>query len=449
MIVCTWTGAEVKALRTVAMRMTQERFAERVGYEPPTIRKWERATAARPVRGESAEALDSVLAGLDAEQLARFQAVVGGGFGALDVLAIGPATGAGGDSLDSGIPTGAWEVEVDEMKRREFGIFCGAAVVGPAMNLSVSGGRIGVSDAARLMAEVDTLAEREQAVGGGALVRQAVVGLNRAKAVLEAWEFTERAGKAYISAVGELATIAGWLAFDADMHELARCCYTEAFALAGESGDDQLTVHLCLNVANQVVALSRIGQANPHRALGLVERAKELTGKQPPGRIHALIAAREAQSYGVLGDRSGFRRAIATAWREFEHAMEHEAFDECPLWLRFVTETEVRCHEATGVGALGDLRKSLELSADLALDHSGARNSAAYRAGWTAALARVGDVGTAVEQALDVLVELERSVSSTRTLRILEPVRVAAEGRSDDEFNRRFDELVQRSAVAI
>ncbi|BDU07795.1 hypothetical protein FMUBM48_40580 [Nocardia cyriacigeorgica] len=431
------------------MRMTQERFAERVGYEPPTIRKWERATAARPVRGESAEALDSVLAGLDAEQLARFQAVVGGGFGALDVLAIGPATGASGDSLETGIPTGALEVEVDEMKRREFGIFCGAAVVGPVMNLSVSGGRIGVSDAARLLAEVDTLAEREQVVGGGALVKQAVVGLNRAKAALEACEFTERAGKAYMSAVGELATIAGWLAFDADMHELARRCYREAFALAGESGDDQLTVHLCLNVANQVVALSRTGQAHPHRALGLVERASELTRKQPPGRVHALMAAREAQSYSVLGDRSGFGRAIATAWRELEHAMEHERFDECPLWLRFVTATEVRCHEAAGIGALGDLRKSLELSSDLALEHSGARNSAAYRAGWAAALARVGDVETAVKQGLEVLVDLERSVSSPRTLRNLEPVRRAAEGRSDDEFNRRFDDLVQQAGVNL
>lgn len=76
MIVSTWTGAEVRALRTVALRLTQEQFAERLGFQPPTIRKWERATHERPVRGDLAAALDVELSRLTDEQRDRFTVAV-------------------------------------------------------------------------------------------------------------------------------------------------------------------------------------------------------------------------------------------------------------------------------------------------------------------------------------------------------------------------------------
>ncbi|MFI6364962.1 helix-turn-helix domain-containing protein [Nocardia sp. NPDC050630] len=422
MIVSRWTGAEVKALRIAALRMTQDEFAAQVGYEPPTIRKWEKATASRPVRGKSAHDLDSALARLSDQQAQRFRAAVAD------------------DSLAAGKPRIAREG--DEVKRREFGVVLGTAIALPAVESAPIPSRIGIAEAHRLAANVEDIAQREQIVGGTALVQTAVDELERAKAVLETCAFDEQAGKAFMRAAGELATIAGWLAYDSEMHPLARRCYADAFALANQAGDEELTIHVCLNAAHQATTLSRSGHGNPHRALGLIGRARDLSRSRSPGRVHALMAIREAQAYGVLGDRTGFGRAVATAWRELDFAFEHESPEECPRWLRFVTTTEIRCHEARGIGDLGNLAKAATLSAGLALEQAGARNAANYRAGWAAALANAGDIEGATDQGLSVLTNLEREVSSTRTLKLLAPVRDAVEGHSD-EFRQRFDDLAK------
>ncbi|MBB5911717.1 transcriptional regulator with XRE-family HTH domain [Nocardia transvalensis] len=442
MIVSTWTGVEVRALRTTALRLTQEQFAERLGYQPPTVRKWEKATHARPVRGESAQALDTELARLDAEQRARFRT-------AMDEQADRQLVTERSDSLAVSTRDIDQEVE-DEVKRREFGILLGAAFIAAGGDSSLALNRIGIDDARRLSESVTDFAQREQAIGGVTLVMTAVEELERAKALLETCTFTDPAGRAFMSAAGELATIAGWLAYDADLHPLARRCYADAFALANQAGDNDLTVHVCLNAAHQSIALSRTGEGNPHRALGHLNRARDLTIGRRPGRIHALIATREALSHALLGDRSGFGRSIATAWRELDFALDHEPLNDCPRWLRFVNPTEVRSHEAKGFGDLGDSRKSADLlAAGAELEQAGTRNAANYRAAWAATLADIGDTDGAVTQGLSVLDDLENSVSSTRTLRLLAPVRSTVDTKPDNEFRIRFDNLKRKVTSGV
>ncbi|WP_460695305.1 helix-turn-helix domain-containing protein [Nocardia thraciensis] len=438
MIVSKWTGVEVEALRLAALRLTQQQFAERLGFQPPTVRKWKKATVERPVRGESAEALDTALARLDDEQRARFRAALDNGNvvrGTDDGLAVG------GDVSGQGVE--------DDVKRREFGILLGATLLAPDSDSEVRLSHIGIGDAQRLTERVASFADREKRVGGPALVQDAITELEIAQHLLETCSCNNQAGRAFMSAAGQLAATAGWLAYDSDMHSLARRCYADAFALASQAGDDDLTVHVCLNAAHQSIALSRLGQSNPHRALGYLNRARDLSRGRPPGRVHALIATREAQAYGVLGDRSAFGKAIATAWRELDSALDHEPLDECPRRLRFVTPTEIRCHEARGVGDLGDLAKSADLAAGFALEHASASNAANYRAVWAATLAKVGDITGAVTQGNSVLTDLERSVSSTRTLRLLDPVRAAVEAAPDGEFRRRFDDLTRKVVINV
>ncbi|MFG1798337.1 helix-turn-helix domain-containing protein [Nocardia sp. NPDC049149] len=439
-----WTRVEVLALRVDALRLTQEQFAERIGFKPPTIRKWERATKDRPVRGESAQALDTWLARLDDDQRARFRAAT------VERVVVVPITADRTAALESANPDAgmldAQGAEDDVVKRRQFGVLLTAALVDSSVP---AGSRVGLGDARRVIEAVARLRSREQAIGGVTLVEEAVGRLELAKNWLDTCTFDEAAGRAFMSAVGNLATTTGWLAYDADMHGLARRCYADAFSLANQAGDNDLTVHACLNAASQLITLSHRGQGNPYRALSLVTRARDLVRSDPPGRVHTLIATREAQAYAVLCDRIGFSRAVSRAWRELDFALEHESIDECPEWLRFVNSAEVRCHEARGFGELGQFRKSADLSAGLALDQAGVRNAANYRAGWAASLANVGDVNGAVTQGLSVVDDLEGSVSSTRTLRLLEPVRVAVDDRLGDEFRERFDELVRKAAISV
>ncbi|MEU6184769.1 helix-turn-helix transcriptional regulator [Nocardia sp. NPDC047038] len=441
MIVSKWTKVEVKALRLAALRMTQEQFAEKVGFTTATIRKWERATHAKPVRNESAEALDTELARLTDEQRARFRAEINSVHEATVPLVHQRFVGIASDSLVRDGRDSAPEVE-DIVKRREFGMLLGAAYFAAGGDRAPA--RIGIADAQRLDTLAAEFGRREQVIGGAALVSDAVQGLEAAKHLLDTCAFSEQAGRAFMSAAGELATIAGWLSYDADRYPLARSCYADAFALASQAGDDQLTVHVCLNAAQMALSRQRTGEANPHRALALAARARALTRGHAPGRVHALIATREAQAYGVLGDRTAFGKAMATAWRELDFALDHESREDCPQWLRFVNATEIRSHEARGFSHLGDHAKSADLCSGLAVDKTSARNSANYRAGFAAALADLGEIDTAAEEGMSVLADLENSVSSTRTLRLLEPVRAAAEGRAE-EFSTRFDELAERT----
>ncbi|MDE1668459.1 hypothetical protein [Nocardia gipuzkoensis] len=450
MIVSKWTKVEVKALRSAALRLTQEQFAERTGFQVATIRKWERATADKPVRNDSASALDTELARLTDEQRARFRAEINDVREAATLPVRQLPISSAGDSLDrdTGEQRGATEIEVD-VKRREFGVLLGAVFLAAGGDTDAVPIRIGVADARRLNDFAAYLCRREQDIGGASLVETAVQALETAKHLLDTCAFSEEAGREFIRATGELATIAGWLAYDSDRYSLARRCYADAFSLANQAGDDPLTVHVCMNAALLAVSRLRNEEANPHRALNLAGRARQLARGHAhgPSRIHALIATREAQAYGLLGDRVAYRKAIATAWREFDSAVDHESHADCPPWLRFVNATEIRYHEARAHGRLGDHEKSADLYAGLVLEHAGARNSAGYRAGSATALVKVGDVDAAVEQGISVLADLEGSVSSTRILRRLEPVRAAAEGRSD-EFTTRFDELAGRVVSA-
>ncbi|WP_433724204.1 helix-turn-helix domain-containing protein [Nocardia sp. CA-129566] len=449
MIVTNWTGVEVKALRLVALRLTQEAFAEQIGYQPVTVRKWERAQDARPVRGKSALDLDTQLARLNNDQAERFWAAVTEARSVVSVHPGGYEAGAITDRSRNSLGAYAWEVEGD-VKRREFGRL--AAATGAAVALDswdLDGERLGMSDARRLLDRIDELESADQRVGGAQLVSYAVEGLARAKNQLETCAFATGTADVFASATGELAVLAGWLAFDANMHPLARRCYSDAMALASQADDNDLTAHTCLHAANQSIALTQIGHASPHHALQLVERARDLMRGRPPGRIHALIAIRQAQAVGLLGDRNAFGRAIATAWREVDQAVEYEPIDECPAWLRFVGHTEVRGHEARGYGRVGDLAKAVDLLEATVSDQASVRNSVNARAWLASARAAAGDFSGALAEAMPVVEHLGNTVSSPRTVKVLEPVRRATAGSSAGaEFGQRFDALTQTTITA-
>jgi hypothetical protein len=431
MTVSRWTGVEVRALRIAALRDTQQEFADRAGFFLPTIKKWHGATWEKPVRGASAEALDTMLRGLDDEQRERFDAELAT---RSDSSPPREKTSVQPGAIAFGMY--AWEVDSD-VKRREFGKLAGAV----AMTTAVwpFGEHIGPADAQRLLAAVDELEAQDQQIGGGTLVRFALEQLAHAKHTLDTATYDTATGNAFASATGHLAVLAGWLAYDADLHPVARRCYADAMALASEAGDEDLIAHTCLYAANQSIFLTRQGEGRPHHALKLIDRARTLMRGRPPGRIHALIAVREAQAQGVLGDRTGYGRAIATAWREVDQALDFEPEDECPQWLRFVTHSEIRGHEARGWGDIGDLRKSIDLLDAAATEERGTRNALNARAWSAAAHARIGDIPAAVDVGMMVLTELQK-VTSGRTLRVLEPV-TATDHPAAAEFREAFTAL--------
>ncbi|MEU1982747.1 hypothetical protein [Nocardia sp. NPDC019395] len=429
MTVSRWTSTEVRALRTAALRETQEEFAERAGYTLPTIKKWHRATRDKPVRGRSAEALDTMLRDLDTDQRARFET---------EIAPVREPVRRTVEVSQSSMSLGMYAWEVDSyVRRREFGKLATAVTI-TAVGWPF-GEQIGPADAQRLLTAVDELGEQDQQIGGGALVQAALEQLAHAKHTLDTASYDTTAGNAFAAATGHLAVLTGWLAHDTDLHQVARRCYADALALASEAGDEDLVAHTCLYAANQSIALARDGKGSPHHAAKLIDRARVLMRGRPPGRIHALIAVRDAQAQALLGDRMGFGRAVATAWREMEQATSFEPLEECPQWLRFVTPAEIRGHEARGYGEIGETHKSIELLDTAAAEEPGTRNALNDRAHAAVAHARMGDISAALALGTAVLAELEH-ITSSRTLRVMEPIRTSGHPAAE-EFRHRFAAL--------
>jgi hypothetical protein len=296
-----------------------------------------------------------------------------------------------------------------------------------------------------LRATVDQLYERDQMVGGAALARGALRQFYRAQRMLGESDYGERTGQQLMTAAGELAVCVGWLAYDAGNQDLARRLYTEAMTLADEADDSTLAIQVREKMALQAVQLARNGApAIARQALRLTGRAAEVARRDPEPRVHALLAAREAIACAVLGDDRGYRQAITRAWREADRGPGPGD----PVWLRFVTCSEISVAEAKGQMYLGAPHTAVQLyEQSLAGDSLSPRNRVNYRAQLAAALAATGDNRAAISEGLAVLPTLEADVASPRTLRELAPVREAAEQAGDEEFRARYDQANQGAAT--
>lgn len=413
----TWTGAEARLLRKVALRMTVREFATELGISPRTVSKWEQAGSSRQPRPHFQAMFDTLLDRADTAAHRRFAQAL-----------------ANRDSGDSGVDRRVFNKTLIGISTLALPAWAHTTSATPAgMNVD----KVHVQT---LRAAADWIRQRDQHVGGGVLLHQAADCLTRAKAMLETATYTPEVGTALMSATGDLALCAGWVAYDADREDLARQWYSDALALASEAGDDDLAVHALQNAS--LLAMSPTGTGSPSRAMQLTERSRIIARNIRSSRLHALIAARSAIAHAAMGDRPNFERAIGTAWREVEHAEGHELPADTAIWLQFVVPAEVRYHEARGRAYLGDL------DAAAAIYHAGAeaqpdpRNATNYRAALASTLADAGDTSTAIAEGVTVLGSLEENVSSWRTLRRLEPVReAAANHRGGEEFHVRFDNL--------
>ena len=428
-----WTAREITALRD-ALRMSKPEFARRVGVTPRTLRLWENGKTTR-IHAASQRLLHEALDTADPDAVHRFHRYLGDAEPTAEVV-----ESQGVSAAAFGLY--AWE-EDDELKRRQFGKLAAAGAV--ALLAGTGVGRIGLTDAQQLRRGIAALDDQDQRSGGGDLVDLAVRELAKAKAMLDTCSYDTDTADAFASATGELAVMTGWLAYDSDRQPLARRCYADAMALGTEADDAGLISHTCLYAANQLIRLSRNGEGSPHRALQLIGRARDLMRGTKSGRMHVLIAVREAQAQAVLCDRAAFDRAITTAWREMDYAASYEPVDECPAWLGSVNHSEVAHHEARGLADFGDFDRSIDLLGKAVDAQTFERNAVMTRASSANVLLRSGDLRGAVEEARPILTTLH-DLHSARTLRELRPIREAVEARQiDRDLRDEFDALDQKA----
>lgn len=376
-----WAGELVRALR-IALRLTQEGFAEHLGMAPRTVRQWE---AGRPVSLGAQEVLDGALAGASAEQQARFR-----------MLRIETR-------------------EEDQVKRRELlklgvaGVAVAASSLTPSAPGSVAPELIGY-----FRAQLDGHYRTDMLLGPHQLIatvvaQYRVIGELTATATVGARRHLLALGVAY-------AALAGWLWQDAGDLAQSAAWRGEALEMAHRCGDPQLVGYSLTNLA-MLRADLRDGPAVIALASSVLANERALS---PKVRVMAMVHA--AHGHALLGQRDQCDRALDGAARLVD------LIDDDALWGNACRRTPgyLEIQRATCYGRMGLAAQAVDLWDELLtrVPPSSRRDYGVYRARQGAALA----VAREPEQAVRVAAAAAGLVAETGSARMRAELLTLREG---------------------
>jgi hypothetical protein len=223
------------------------------------------------------------------------------------------------------------------------------------------------------------------------------------------------------SAAAELAGIVGWLAYDADAHDLAHRMNRASLSFARLAGDKSIERLTLQNSSMHAAARGR-----PEEALWIARSVLEGGGRLSP-RLKALFLTRKARALAQGGDASALRMLP-----EIRSLFLEGVGDGDPPWAWWIDERELTWHEAMiqrDLGWPGVAVTQFERSV-LATPAAELRSRYLHRAYLLQAHV---DIRTwdAAEQDIRHLLPLSTQVASTRTAVLLRTVlgRLSAGGK--------------------
>jgi hypothetical protein len=268
------------------------------------------------------------------------------------------------------------ELSGRDMRRRKFllgSAFSAAAfsepalyalTVPPAQSTARAGGRrIGMADVEVLTKHVTHLRALECRYGSRPVREQMVQLLHHEANSLLHGSYTDKTGKALLSAVANASWQAGYLSWDVGRHSLAQRYYTQALDLAMTAGDRRyagyvlsqmswMTAHLGhgaatehdrLRKARQSVALARAG----------INVVQDAATPVLAAQLHAV----QARGLALLGDAPGTRRAVLAAERHYERSR----IEDEPPWLGFYTDAGFAVDIGRGLRDAGETKEAAKL----------------------------------------------------------------------------------------
>lgn len=402
----TWTGAEARLLRTVALRLSQRDFADLLGIPSRTISKWEQAGAARVPRPHMQAMLDTVLERADPEARARFEAAV-----SERQVALAPSATMLED-LDSGQASGP---EFDDMSRRELlrlMTMAGTLIAIAGIEDEIDWERI--EHLADSTGRIDRETVDEYAALNGHLWR--VFALAKTKrhtypivrehlgVLVSALQRThsDEVHRELCSLIADLFQLAGEIFFDSNRYTDAAHCYTLAASAGREARAYDLWASALTRHAFIGVYEHQHADARP-----MLDLAAGIAGKGNPGlSTRFWVSTVQAQVHAGLGDLAACQRALDHA-DEVHHLTGRIHTDG---WLRFdgsrLPEERGACYVALQRSDLAEQALDTALRVDI---------SERRRGGVLTDLASLGlqrrDIDQLVAHA-DAAVEIARSTGS-------------------------------------
>ncbi|MFD0594313.1 Tat pathway signal protein [Catellatospora coxensis] len=212
---------------------------------------------------------------------------------------------------------------------------------------------IGRADLEMVRETAQVFSKLDQRRGGGHARAAVVTYLRTEVAGLLAGKYAdERVRRAVFSTAGELAYLAGWMAFDNAEHATAQHYFSVALKLAAEADDPPLAGHIIRAMAHQAIDLGHLQQG-----LRLAEASME-------GPRYTEASPRERSLLGVVYARglssTGNKQAAAAALLRAEGDLAAASSDDDePSRVFFFGEASLAHETACALRDTGDLAGSV------------------------------------------------------------------------------------------
>jgi hypothetical protein len=211
------------------------------------------------------------------------------------------------------------------------------------------------------------------------------------------------------SAAGELAEVVGWLAYDAEAHDLARRMNQESLYFTRLAGDRDIEL---LTLQNS--SMHAASQGRPMEAIQIARSVLE-GGYALSPRLKALFLTRKARALAQGGDHGALR-----LFPQIRSLFLDGVSDADPAWTWWIDERELAWHEAMAQRDLGLASKAITFfeRSVIATPATEVRSQYLHRAYLLQAQVDNRSWGDA-EQTMRQLLPLSAEVASTRTVVLL------------------------------
>ena len=375
-VITKWTGGHADALRQ-SLRMTNESFAEYLCVAVRTVAYWREKPEITP-NPKIQEALDAALERAPDRAKAQFSLLVGEA-----------EHGKRIDHLESfGVPGGSLLDASFDAANPEFGD----------------------SDYLQsVRSHIREIVALDNRFGGADLVRMSTRFFHAIHDQLGEGTYDPKLERELQSAAGELAEVVGWLAYDAEAHDLTRRMNQESLYFSRLAGDRAIEL---LTLQNS--SMHAASQGRPREALQIVRSVLE-GDYRLSSRLKALFLMRKARALAQGGDGSALRLLP-----EIRSLFLDGVSSGDPAWAWWIDERELAWHEAMVQRDLGLADRAItqfERSV-IATPATEIRSQYLHRAYLLQAQVDTG-TWSAAEQTIRQLLPLSSEVASTRTVVLL------------------------------
>jgi hypothetical protein len=369
-VIATWSGGHADLLRQ-AFRMTNESYAEHLGVSVRTVANWRGNPDVIP-RPAIQEILDVTLERAPDRVKAQFAGLI---------------VETEGESRESS-HLNSFETSLNATSKSD--------IEGSELLESIN-------------SHIHEIVALDNRFGGADLLRLSTRFFRNLRDRLGAGSYDPRLERDLHSATGELAEVVGWLAYDAEAHDLCRRMNQESLYFTRLAGDK--TVEL-LTLQNS--SMHAAAEGRPREAFQIARSVLEGDYKLSP-RIKALFLTRKARALAQSGDESALR-----LMPEIRDLYLSGVSDSDPAWAWWIDDRELAWHEAMvhrDLGLASEAIDHFERSV-MATPADEIRSQYVHRA--YLLQSRVdNNTWDAAERTAGQLIPLSREVASTRTVVIL------------------------------